>query len=231
MDNKCDHCDSKGCVLYQYVGEKWHDLLGSSKTCIDYDRNESVVQEGMSVDGIYIVQTGGLKVFKKSRYRSQTLRFLKSGEFVAQGVFSQENDFKLSAKTLLPSKICFVEASVFKQMFKNNPAFAAELLRIYSEQLNRTDRRLRNNSIMSVRERISDVLIVLAENYGEVSDNGIKITIELARNDLSELAGTYPEQISRILKEFEQEKLIRRSHRIIEIIDLNKLRKILAFYK
>lgn len=219
------------CFLYQHVDEEWHELIARSKTCLYYEPGEVVLHEGSSVTGVYFVQSGGLKVYQTSKYRTQTLRYLRSGEFLEHGVFKFADQFKYSAQTVKMSKVCFVEASVFQHIFKNNPAFATQLLKNYSEQLHRTERRLRNMSVMTVRERIADVLIYLAERFGEHIGSKVLIDVELNRAELAELAGTYPEQISRVLGGFEKESLILKKHKTITITDIQKLKKLIEYYR
>jgi CRP/FNR family transcriptional regulator len=76
----------------------------------------------------------------------------------------------------------------------------------------------------SVKQRICTSLLILIDIYGFKKDQKT-IDIQISRKELSEIVGTAPETVSRLLSELSQEKIILSKKNYIEIININQLRR------
>lgn len=74
-------------------------------------------------------------------------------------------------------------------------------------------------------ERIAAVLFILAESYGEIDGNMIRLNLPLTRQQIGEMAGTTTETTIRVLSKWSQEKLVDTDKRLITIVDPDSLER------
>ena len=75
----------------------------------------------------------------------------------------------------------------------------------------------------SARERIARLLLELAEKYGEPTPDGSKISLQLKREELAQMAALTVETGVRILKSLQASKLIQINGRKITILQSDRL--------
>jgi CRP-like cAMP-binding protein len=91
----------------------------------------------------------------------------------------------------------------------------------FADELQESERKMRNLAHMPVKGRISQALISLSNQFGITSEGFIDI--ELSRQDLASYAGTTYETVFRIINELTLEKVISVSRKSISIIDPERL--------
>ena len=113
-------------------------------------------------------------------------------------------------------------------MYLSNPQIAFDLMYYFSDLFNRVTHRLKIIAMMNLREKIAEGLIHVATHFGVNSKN--ELSSRISRDDIAGLVCTTPQQVSRQLSEFEEEKLIGKNGRAIVILNKEKLQEIIAKY-
>jgi len=226
--NDCQICEKKTCFLLQHCSEAWHDELMRSKSCIIYGKNQQIVKEGDLVTGVYFIQTGKVKIYKETTYRSQIVRLAKGGDILGFRSVKGKERYPISASTFGETLVCYIDQDLLLQLMTNNAILSLRMLQFYADELNKTETRLRNMAIMTVRERIADALLMIHESF--YSDGETTLPIDFSRKDIAEIAGTYPEQVSRYVTEFKYEKLVDLVGKEIVIVQPDKLKEIVGRY-
>jgi CRP-like cAMP-binding protein len=90
--------------------------------------------------------------------------------------------------------------------------------------LQESEKRMRNLAHMPVKGRVAQALISLQNQFG-VNENGY-INIELTRQDLASFSGAAYESLFRVMNEFAEEKLIATTGKSILITDPTMLLKL-----
>lgn len=91
----------------------------------------------------------------------------------------------------------------------------------FAEELQVSERKMRNLAHMSVKGRVAQALLTLKEKFGVTSEGFIDIV--LSRQDLASFAGTTYETVFRIMNELTQENILTVSGKNIVIADHEKL--------
>jgi CRP/FNR family transcriptional regulator len=97
-------------------------------------------------------------------------------------------------------------------------------MRFIANELQESEKRVRNLVHMPVKGRIAQAFITLRNQFG-VNKNGF-IDIELTRQDLSSFAGASYETLFKVINEFTEEKLIEISGKSIRITNEARLQKL-----
>ncbi|MBW8049141.1 MAG: Crp/Fnr family transcriptional regulator [Cytophagales bacterium] len=225
---KCETCLNKSCFINRYCSSKWYSEMDTNKSCLLYKKGEKIIQEGNAVMGIYFIYSGKVKVYKEGivdMFREQIIRLAKPGDIVGHRGYGEHLIYSISVVALEGANLCFIENQFFFNILRSNPDLMFHLLMFYAEELKRIEKRLRNMAQMSVREKVADALLFIAEAYG-TTDNSI-INAGLTRQEIASIAGTVPEQVIRQLTNFANEGLITKIEKKIKILDLEKIREII----
>lgn len=222
-NNHCKDCASENCFLFKNSHPDFHEELMSKKSCVSYKKKQLVFQEGEPVSGVYFIREGKVKVSKEADYRGQIVRLAKSGDVLGHRGINKKNIYPITASAIEDSLICFVEQEMLFKLMNKNSELSIKMMLFYADELQKTEIRLRNMAIMTVRERIADALLMIHDVFGVKKGKEFLLDVELSRKDIAEIAGTYQEQASRFITEFKSEGILALDGKKIIIQQFDKL--------
>jgi CRP-like cAMP-binding protein len=226
----CVNCPSTDCFVIKYCTGETLEKLSAAKNQNFYRKGDYIFREGNTMLGIHFVQKGGVKVVTPNVHgREQVVRLASDGNILGHRVLGNDK-YYFNAIALIDTTVCFVETAVFKDTCMHSPEFAYNLLLFYALELRRTELRVKYQATMNIREKVAEAFVYLSEIYGINSETGT-LNIEMNRQEIADVAGTTPEQVSRQLSDFEDEKLILREKRDIRILNKKGLEDIVKDYK
>jgi len=155
---------------------------------------------------------------------------LKDGDILGHSGLGGDNFYPVSATTIEESSICFVEQGMLFKLMKKNSMLSIRMMMFYANELKKTENRLRNMAVMTVRDRVAEALILIMDNFSKKNGLGTILDINLSRKEIAEIAGTYPEQVSRYFSEFKDQGLIDLSGKTIVVKQPNLLISIIDSY-
>ena len=195
-----------------------------------YKKGDYIFREDDPIYGIHFIQQGGVKVVTTSLHgREQIVRIAKEGQILGHRGLGKTN-YYFNAVALMDSLICFVENELFYDAVMNCPKFAFNLIFFYASELRRAELRVKNQAQMNIREKVAMAFIYSYEVFGMNPETKM-LNISLSRQDIADIAGTTPEQVTRQLSDFESEKLIAKNKREIIFLNIKGLEEIVSDYK
>ncbi|MDB5250304.1 MAG: Crp/Fnr family transcriptional regulator [Segetibacter sp.] len=219
---KKKNCDLQSCTLCKGCLKEWLPALDVNRKTYEFKKGELIFKEDEVVTGIYFLNSGKAKVHKKwGTDKELIVRFAGAGDIVGHRGLGNEMIYPVSATAIEEVSVCFIDLDFFLSTLKVNHEYAFNLLMFYAEELQESEKRMRNLAHMTVRGRIAYGLLRLKERFG-VSELG-SINIILSRNDLASYVGTTYETTFRVLSDFTQEKIVSFSGKNISIINEEKL--------
>lgn len=182
-----------------------------------------IFREGEEVKGIYFVYSGKVKVHKKwGEEKELIIRFAQKGDILGhRGLGQQVGNYPISATALEPVQACYIDLTFFQTTLKINYEFIYQLLLFFADELQESERKMRNLAHMQVKGRIAQALITLRDKFGITADG--LVDVSLSRQDLASFAGTTYETVFRIINELTDDQLIRTEGKYIAILDTDKL--------
>jgi CRP/FNR family transcriptional regulator len=188
---------------------------------------ETIFHEGLPAFGLYIICRGKVKLAKHTRAgHAQILKLLGPGEILGEKTLFDQETYTSFAKTLEPSQLVFIPREEFMAFIKEHPEVAIRLIEKLSRELKAFGEKLVEVTSRSAKERVARLLWELANAYGEETEEGLDVGVELPRAELAEMAGVSKETAIRILSELKDRDIISLPGRRIVIKDLEKLRKL-----
>lgn len=218
-------CDLKSCFFCTNCMKDWLQAIDASRQTISYKKGEPIFQEGMPVKGIYFLNSGKVKIYRKWGHQKQLiLHFAKEGDIVGYRGLANQNVYPVSASALEPSDLCFVDTGFFETSLRVNNELTYKLMQFYINELQYAERRMRNLVHLDVKGRVAETLLMLKKDFGETKEGFINIT--LTKQDLASFAGTTYETFFRMINELAKQKIVHLSGKDIAILNTKKLEEL-----
>lgn len=219
--DKC--CDLESCLMCSLVLKDWKFALDSHRKNFIAKKGEQIFKEGDPVTGVYFVYRGNVKVHKHWGDKDLIIRFANSGKILGhRGMGTHDAVYPISATAIEETSLCFIELDFFMATLKVNHDFAFNLMLFYAEELQESEKKMRNLALMPVKGRLAVALLQLKEQFG-VNEQG-SLNLELSKQDLAAYTGATYETVFRMTTELINEKLISSIGKEILIINEEKLR-------
>ncbi|MBN9380026.1 MAG: Crp/Fnr family transcriptional regulator [Chitinophagaceae bacterium] len=221
---KINHtCDLKSCFLCKRCLPEWLPAVDANRKTFYYKKGELIFREGEEVKGIYFVYSGKVKVHKKwGEEKELIIRFAQKGDILGhRGLGHHVVQYPISATAIEPVQVCYIDLDFFQSTLKINYEFIYQLLLFFADELQDSERKMRNLAHMQVKGRIAQALVALRDKFGTTA--GGLIDVSLSRQDLASFAGTTYETVFRIINEFTEEQMIRTEGKNIAILNADKL--------
>ncbi len=188
-----------------------------------YKRGEMIFHEGNKGNGIYIVETGRIKVFKLSMDgKEQILHVYGPGHTFGEVPVFQGKNFPASSMALEPAGIIFLPRDRFVKLITSTPALGMNMLADLSRRLRDFTVQIEALSLKEVPARLAAYLLTLSREQ----NNEARVSLPISKAQLSNLIGTTPETISRMFKKMGDAGLIAVQTRTIEIQDKEGLKEL-----
>lgn len=228
--NCCDGCRGKYCAskipMFENLEES--ELLKVTDS-IDhrvYSKGEVLFSEGSTANNLFFVNEGKVKLYKYTREgKEQILHILSEGEFFGELNLVTCSIYHFNAKTIKDCKICVINNESMKKIIEKNPHIGIKFLEHAGERLANAENLAQNLATNDADSRVAYLLIDLLERYEEFNPGKKEFTISMSREDMANCIGVTRETMSRKLKKFEDEGLIKipKVKRIV-ILDEERLR-------
>jgi CRP/FNR family transcriptional regulator len=111
-----------------------------------------------------------------------------------------------------------VDRTQYLHLLEQNGDLAVRVIKLLSLEMGASLEDTDQFAFASARERIAGLLLELAERYGEESQGGTRISLELKREELAQMAAMTVETLVRLLQSFQVDQVIRLKGRQITIL-------------
>ena len=207
MKQKANNCDLRSCFLCQRCLPEWIPAVEAHKKTLHFKKGELIFEEGQIVKGIYFVYSGTVKVHKKwGSEKELIIRFARKGSIFGHRGLGMDHHYPISATALEPVTVCYIDLEFFQATLRVNPGFTQGLLLFFADELQESERKMRNLAHMQVKGRVAQALLQLREQFGVTPEGYLGLT--LSRQDLASLVGATYETVFRMINELAQERLI-----------------------
>ena len=225
MSFSCNTCINNNCLIKKNL-EHINGInleIVNQKRAIATDKSKQFIMEGTSVNGLYFIHHGKIKVIKTGyNGKEQILRLSKDGEVIGHRGFGMGETYKIGATALEDTVLCHFSTELLKNILLSEPKVTFDFMHFYAEELNRSETKVKTMSQMTVREKVIDMLLYMFRKFGK--KDGV-IALEMSRRELADYAGTTDEQVIRILSSLKKEELIHTKSKQIQILNLDQLKK------
>ncbi|BAW97163.1 transcriptional regulator with cyclic nucleotide binding domain protein [[Synechococcus] sp. NIES-970] len=208
--------------LFSTANPETIEWLLSVTTEHEYPAERTVLMEDSWGNAVYFIESGWIKVRRLTGdNETVTLAIMGEGDFFGEMSVLDESPRSTDVVALSTVKLFSVSAQRFIQLLFKDPQLHHKMLQLMV-------RRLRNaNARFYWRKqppalKLVKTLLLLAENYGQPTDQGMEI-IQLSVSDLADVADITPKEVEMILSKLEGKGWIEIGEGRIHLINFKQL--------
>ena len=194
-----------------------------------YSAGEMVFSEGEPCAGLFVVESGSVRIFKSSSAgREQVLSIEGPGGSIAELPVFDGGNYPASVIAIEDTVLLFVSRQDFQALCLAHPQVALKVLRVVGGRLRRLVGIIEELSFTTVRHRLGAYLLRMAKQEGRKVPHGVEITLPTNNQELAAQIGTVRELVSRNLSRLQAEGLITIDGRTLVLRDMKALESDLA---
>ena len=210
-------------TCFELLNEDEKKLVDDNMVEVFYKKGEIICKQGSFASKIIFLSEGLVKVYLEGSPKNLVLAITPKNNLVGlPSIYEGNNTFLYSVSPYTDSWAKLIDINVFKQLLKQNAAFASKIIDILNENTAQAYGRFFCLTRKQLHGRMADILLCLSERIFK----SLEYDLPLSRNDLSELTGMSTESVIRLMKEFKDDKLITVSGKKITILEPERIRKI-----
>lgn len=223
--SNCEQCIVREFSSLKALKKEELVRLAECKTSYSIKKGDVIFEEGETIKGIYCIKEGICKLSKLSANgKDHIVKLIKKGELLGQRSIISEEVVNLSAIALEDMEVCFIPRTEVMDFFNNNNQFSMNVMKTICGDLKEADDHAVTMAQKTVKERLAETLLYLADTFGKNEDESLKV--QLSREELASMIGTATESCIRLLSDFNKLGLIELSGKKITLKDIGKLKKI-----
>lgn len=190
-----------------------------------YARGETLFMEGDSVQQIFVIKSGFVKITQLGPSGMEAiLRLGVPGEMVdSLSLFSASRHFT-TAQAIRKCQAMVWDVTAFRAMVEGCPVLHKNVVQILGSYAMELEERFREVATERVALRVARQLLRLAEPMGRRVAGGIEIS--LSRQELADMTGTTLFTVSRLLSGWEARGMVTPRREAVAILDFESLKAI-----
>ncbi len=186
-----------------------------SRSEVKFKAGQTIFYEGNTPIGLYVIQTGLVKLQSTSAEGSiNTLRLLNAGQALGYRSLFADETYRASAICIEDSALCFLPKSILSEIVRNYPQVAMNLLQQLAKDLRTAEDKWVTQVNKGAPERVAEAILFLDEHFHDQP---------WTRREIAQWAGTTPETVMRNLSQFEKDGFISSQGRAYKILDRHNL--------
>ncbi len=169
----------------------------------DYGKRATVFEQGAPCNGLYVVLSGTVRLFKASPDgREHVVEVIRQGQsFAEAAVFADVPGFPVHAQTLGPCRLMFLPKAPYLDFLRDHPSYLFAMVAGLS---------IRMHQLVVKMERLTlkDALQRTAGHLLDMAGDGGSATLDVTKATLASQLGLTPETLSRALTALQEQELL-----------------------
>src|SRR5208282_4939228 len=195
-----------------------------------YPKGALLFVEGQPTRGLFLICSGQAKLYVNSAEgQSLTLRVVEPGEVLCLSSLIADQPYPITAETLGPCQVGFLPRLGFLQLMRAHPDVALRVAKHLSMEIGKAWRQTRMLALApDTHAKLTQFLFDWAEKHGQVTAEGLRITLHMTHEEIARNIGASRESVSRILSDWKQRGVIRVSGGTLTIPNPKEFREGMA---
>ena len=188
-----------------------------------FGENEIIYYEGNKSNHIFLIESGVVKTHKTDEQGKELITALyRENDFFGFSSFSKDIPYQEIATAVEETKAYKLTKSELKDVIKNNFSLSLKLIDYVTNNIIEVNEHLLEMAYSSVRKKTAHSIL----EFSKKEKNQTKKSINISRSDLASIAGIATETFIRTISDFKKEGIIDVKGRNIQILDMDKLKKL-----
>ncbi|MBC8352171.1 MAG: Crp/Fnr family transcriptional regulator [Planctomycetes bacterium] len=214
----------KNCPLFERLAsEELQSIEARSKARL-FPRGTPIYLPMDETNSVFLLASGRVKICHLTPDGKQSiLAFIEPGELFGELAMLDDGPRDEYAESVEKSTVVLIPGEVMRQTMESHAGVTLGVTKLIGLRRRRIEQRLKNLLFLSNRDRLTHLLLELAEQYGVSDASGLRLRIQLSHQELANVIGSTRETVTVVLGEMQQEGLLSLGRRKIVISDLPRL--------
>jgi CRP-like cAMP-binding protein len=192
-------------------------------------KEELLFAEGETCEGMYVVQSGAIKVFKMAdNGREQVLVIERAGSTVGELPVFDGGNLPASAAALEDSRLLFLPKREFLSLCRQNSEVAFAVIRSLAWRFRYMTSLVEELSLKEVSHRLARFLRDRALAVGVRTRRGVEFPLDETNQQIAAEIGTVRDLVSRNLRRLVDRKIIKMERRKVIVLNMTDLEEQIA---
>lgn len=223
MACNCQNCVIREVAVFSGLEVRELESIGRLVFLSKYKKHQVLFLEDNPAQTVFIVKSGMIKVSKSLEDgREQILKILRSGDIPGfEAIY--EDSYSATAEALSDGELCCLNKEKLLHLLDTNSKISLEMVKALGKELEEARSRIRDLGLKNAHEKMAGFLIFQISPLDKFGSKGQKLTLDLSRQEISEIVGLSQETVSRVLSELKKDKIIKTNRKEIVVLVPHKL--------
>lgn len=220
----CQDCIYK-LDCFQKLSSEELELIDTNRVELTYKKGEIISKQGSFASNVLHVSEGFAKIYIEHNDKNLILKVVSAKDLIGLPSIFNHNVFHYSVAALTDTMICSINTSVIVNLIRENSQFAENIISLINKNMVQYFDRFISLTQKQSHGRIADAILHLSNDVFFADEFELPIT----RKDLAELTGMSTENVIRILKELNNDRILSIDNKKIKIVSPQLLHKLSEF--
>ena len=210
--------------IFQGVEPAAAEALAQSLESVEFPRGHVIFAEGEPGDRLYIIQSGKVKIGRKSPDgRENLLAIMGPADMFGELSIFDPGPRTSTATTVTEVRAVSMDRPALRQWIATRPEIAEQLLRVLARRLRRTNTMLADLIFTDVPGRVARALLQFAQRFGSQEAGLLRVTHDLTQEEIAQYVGASRETVNKALADFAHRGWLRLEGKSVLILDPERL--------
>ena len=221
MSNDCKNCPFKTKAT-SMLSDCSLEQLTTNHLELKLKKGDAIIKQGTYSTNVIFLRTGLAKIHLTGPYNEQIVKLVNAPSYLGLPTTFGSKINQYSVTAVSEVEVCFIDLEVFQNILDENKEFTHEIILEFCKNELESFRRCANRTQKLIRGNMADALLEFSDNIFK-SDTFL---LPLSQAEFANLVDTSRESVSRILTEFDKDKIIKVKGKYIEILNKKSLQLI-----
>ena len=214
----------RNCSLFQRLNDQQLESLEQRSRIRKFPKGSSIYLPNDLADGTFLVAEGRVQICSTTPEGKQCiLAFVEPGEVFGELSLIDHGQREERAEAVVGSTVVVIPSEHIRSLMEESAELSLGVTKLIGFRRKRVERRLRSLLFRNNRDRLTHLLVELADQYGIATSDGIELSIRLSHQDLASIIGATRETVTTLLGEMQSEGLLKIRRQRLLIRNLRKL--------
>ena len=220
----CHDCEHRTLRLFCNLSGDALENFETLGKLIAYPSRATVFSEGEPVSSVFVVCSGQLKLSTTSREaRTMILRLVGPGDLLGLSAALSKHPHEVTAETLEPTQLKSIPLADFLRFFEEHAEVGKNAAKSVAQEYRSVYLDARRLAVSgSAAGKLARLLLDWAESAA-CGKSELRFTMALTHEELANMTAVSRETVTRLLNQFERDKLIERRGSSLVILEPESL--------
>lgn len=186
--------------LFTSLNEKELHQIRAHMVLKEFRKNQIILHEEDTSEFMYVIVQGKVKISRVGKEGKETILSIHgAGEFFGEMSLIDGKTVPATVSAVENSIVAIISKQDFYSLLYSQKKVLENLLHILCSRLRDSWKKIQMLNFNDAAQRIKMLFLILAENHGQKTENGITLRVKLIHQDMADMTGLSRETVTRVL--------------------------------